>query len=214
MLTMHTVDLVGCLNDALPFVALDKDDTERRCVELRWDGELFHTSADSHFHAGVSSWSPDDPPEKDVQDELEVKLGSDDGPWACILDIEDVDHLLKTVKPAKGLEYVPLFIDWDGQFLTVRRSKQTRVPGLTLAYDGMTHAFPDVRRAVVEAASRLEDVKEIQYNGSFLAAFGKVRTRGGCMKLTFGGARGTTIVEVGHRFVGLIQPVRPAEDPS
>lgn len=214
MLTIPTSDFHGCLSDALPFISPNKDDLERRCIELRWDGELFHASAHSGIHLGISSWSPDDKPDTDVQDELEVALGSDDAPWSCVLTLDDAKHLLATAKPVKGLEYVPLFVDWDGQFLTVTRAKQARLPGLKLSYDGQEHAFPDLRDIVVRAASNLEDVKEISFNATYLAAFGTVRQRGGHLKLTFGGPDGPTIGEIGERFVGVIQPVRPAKDES
>ncbi len=214
MLTIPTTDLLGTIADAANFVSHHKDDEQRRCVELRWDGELFHASAHSGIHLGISSWSPDDRPDADVQDELEVVLGSDDPPWSCVLTLDDVKHLLATAKPVKGLEYVPLFVDWDGRFLTVTRAKQARLPGLKLSYDGQEFAFPDLREIVVKAAASLEEVKEILFNPTYLSAFGAVRQRGGYLKLTFGGADGTTIGEVGSRFVGAIQPIRPAEDPS
>lgn len=214
MLTMPTADLVGCISDVLPFVTPDKEDTDRRAVHLRWDGELFHASAYSGWHSGISSWSADDPPERDVQDELEVELGSDDAPWECVLTLDDAKHLLQTAKPAKGLEYVPLFVEHDGQYLTVKRSKQSRVPGFSLAYDGMETAFPDLRQLVVEAGDHTEDVKEIGFNATFLAAFAAVRQRGGFPKLTFGGSRHATIVEIGERFVGLIAPIRVGEESS
>ena len=214
MLTIHTVDLVGCISDVLPFVTPDKDDTDRRAVHLRWDGELFHASAYSGWHSGISSWSPDDPPERDVQDELEVELGSDDAPWEFVLSVDDAKHLLKTAKPAKGLEYVPLFVEHDGQFLHVKRAKQSRVPGFSLAYDALDAEFPDLRQLVAAAGNHVEDVKEAGFNAQFLAAFAAVRQRGSYPKFTFGGAQHPTIVEIGNRFVGLIQPVRPAEDRS
>lgn len=209
--TIPTADLVGCIADALNFVSPDKEDTERRCVHLRWTGDLFHASALDGIRCAVSSWSPDDRPDKDVQDALETKLGGGD-PFEAILGFDDAKHLLDTAKPIKNLEYVPLFLDCDGWSLSVRRAKQTRVPGFSLTYDGMTHAFPDVREVVVAALAGIEPVKEIWFNAVLMADFGKVRQRGGAAKFTFGGPEHATVVEIGERFVGAIQPVRAADE--
>lgn len=213
MLTIPTTDLLGTIGDCLPFIPADKEDVERRCVHLRWDGGQFHASATDGIRAVVSSWHPDDIPDADVQDEIGTTLGEDsDGEWEFILSADDAAHLLKTAKPVKGMEYTPLHVTWDGELLTVRRSKASRLPGFTLAYDGMDHVFPDVRAYVVEAAGKAEPVKEISFNAVLVADFGKVRQRGNPARWTFGGDRHPAVVEIGERFVGAIQPVRASED--
>jgi hypothetical protein len=82
------------------------------------------------------------------------------------------------------------------------------LPGFKVSYDGMPHVFPDVRELLVAAAVHVDATKEVWFNPALLADFAKVRTRGGEMKLTFAGSERTTIVEIGHRFIGGIQPVR------
>lgn len=213
MLTIPSIDLLGTIGDCLPFIDADKDAVERRCVQLTWDGALFHASATDGIRAAVSSWDPDDVPDEDVQDEIGTTLGEDtDGAWSFVLSSDDAAHLLKTAKPVKGMEYVPLHVTYDGELLTVRRSKATRLPGFTLAYDGMAHDFPDVRTYVVEAAGKAESVKEIAFNAVLMADFGKVRQRGNPARWTFAGDRSPAVVEIGERFVGAIMPVRPSED--
>jgi hypothetical protein len=173
---------------------------------------MFHASATDGYRVAVSSWNPDDVPDSDVQDEIGTTLGEDDGgEWEFILSADDAGHLLKTAKPAKGMEYVPLFVTFDGPLLTVRRSKAARLPGFALTYDGMAHVFPDLRSYVVEAAGRAEPVKEIAWNAELMADFGKVRQRGNPARWTFSGDRHPMVVEIGERFVGAIQPVRPSE---
>jgi hypothetical protein len=210
-LTIPTADLVGCIADAMHFISPDKEDVERRCVHLRWDGHLFHASALDGIRCAVSSWSPDDQPDKDVQDALEVQLGGGD-PFEFLLAADDAKHLLDTAKPIKNLEYVPLFLDHDDAALRVRRAKQTRVPGFALTYDSQPSGFPDVREFVVRAMGRVDDVKEVWFNAALLADFGKVRQRGHAAKFTFGGADSPTVIEIGDRFVGAIQPVRVGGD--
>jgi hypothetical protein len=180
-------------------------------VHLRWDGAQFHASSTDGIRAVVSSWSPDDRPDKDVQEELGIGLGGDDEPWEFILASEDAAHLLSTAKPIKHLEYVPLFVDCDGLNLTVRRAKQLRCPGFSVAYDGKTHGFPDLRETVVAAMGKAEATKEIWFNASLMADFSKARQRGGPAKFTFAGPDAATVVEIGERFVGVIQPVRISE---
>lgn len=205
--TIPTADLHGILSDVIHFASPDKDDDQRRAVHLRWDGTLLYASATDAIRVAVSSWSPDDKPDKDVQGRLGEELGGGD-PFEVLLAHDDVKHLLDTAKPIKNLEYVPLHLDSDGWSLTVRRSKQTRVPGFSLAYDGLSHAYPDLREVVVTAMANAEPVKEIWLNAALMADFGKVRQRGGPAKYTFAGPDRPTVVEIGDRFVGAIQSVR------
>jgi hypothetical protein len=206
-----TADLIGTIGDAKVFISSDKEDVERRCVHLHWTGDLWHASAIDGIRAAVSSWSPDDQPEKDVQGELGFVWGGGD-PFEIILSIDDAEHLLAAAKPVKGLEYVPLVLDCDGFQLTVKRAKQTRLPGFTLGYDGMAHAFPDVRAILVEAMAKAEPVKEMWFNLKYLATFAEVRQRGGPAKYTFAGPNHLAVMEIGQRFVGAIMPVRIGDD--
>ncbi len=205
-ITVPSADLCGILADTQHFITPDKEDTEHRVVNLRWDGVLLHASATDGIRAAVSSWHPDDEPEKDVQDTLGVELGGADEPWDITLTIDDVKHLLGVAKPVKGLEYLPLALDCDGGILSVKRAKQSRVPGFSLAYDGVGGPYPDQRFVVVEALGRVEPTKEFWVNAVLMADFGRVRQRGGCAKWTF--TDKAAVVEIGERFAGLIAPVR------
>jgi hypothetical protein len=209
MLTIPTSDLLGILGDALPFISPDKDDIERRCIDLRWDGTMLHAGATDVTRVVVSSWHPEDDPDHDTQLQFGVVLGEDrPTTWQILLSADDVGHLLKTAKPVKGLEQTLLTLVYaDGPVLEVARAKQARLPGIQLAYDGLNFAFPDLRQALVEAASRAEAVKEIAWNGELMADFGRVRQRGGPARWTFSGPQHPAVVEIGTRFVGSIQPV-------
>ncbi len=211
MLTIPSADLAGCIADALHFISPDKEDAEHRCVHLRWDGRLFHASATDLLRVAVSSWSPEDQPDKDVQDPLGVELGSVDDPWEFLLSADDAAHLLKAAKPIKDLEYLPLFVDVDGSVMSVKRSKQHRVPGFALSYDGLPYGFADLRVFVANAMGAAEPVKEWGVNMLLAMDFGRVRQRGGGAKWTFAGADRPAVVEIGHRFVGAIQPIRLGE---
>lgn len=210
-LTIPTSDLVGCVADALNFISPDREDVERRVVHLRWDGALFHASATDSIRVAVSSWSPDDPPEQDEQHELGVELGSDDGPWEFLLSSDDATHLVKTAKPVKGLEHVPLYVEYDGEVLGVKRAKQSRVPGFTLSYDAQPYVFPDLRKFVVDAMANAEPVKEIALSMALLKGFAEVRQRGAAARWTFAGTERPAVVEIGNRFIGAIQPARAGE---
>lgn len=98
MITIPTAELVGILCDAIPFISADKDDVERRVVELRWDGSMLHASALDGFRAVVSSWHPDDDPCRPVEYPLGTDLGGDDKPWDVLLEADDVKHLIDTAK--------------------------------------------------------------------------------------------------------------------
>ncbi len=212
MITVPTADLHGILSDTVQFISPDKDDDEGRCVHLQWDGAMLHASASDTIRSAISSWHPSDEPEKDVQDALGVELGGADDPWHVVLGVDDVAHLLATAKPVKNLEYVPLILDYAGGVLSVKRAKQARVPGFSIAYDGRPYVFADLRVAIVEALGRVEPVKEIWFNGPLMSSFGKVRQRGAPAKWTFAGPDRPAVVEIGERFVGAIQPVRQGSE--
>ncbi len=208
MITVPTADLPGLLSDAAHFIPTDKDDDEGRSIHLQWDGSMLHASATDTIRSAISSWHPADDPDTDVQDALGVELGGADDPWHVVLGIDDVAHLLTTAKPIKNLEYVPLILDYAGGVLSVKRAKQARVPGFSIAYDGRPYPFADLRLTMVDALGRVEAVKEIWFNGPLMASFAKARQRGHAAKWTFAGPDRPAVVEIGERFVGAILPVR------
>jgi hypothetical protein len=211
-ITVPSAELAGILGDALPFISADKDDVERRVIELRWDGSMLHASALDGFRAVVSSWHPDDDPSRPVEYPLGTDIGGDDRPWDVVLHAEDVKHLLATAKTPKGQEYVPVTIDADPPVLTITRAKLHRlVPGFKASYDGASSEFPNVREMIVNAAGAVDATKEVWFNAALVADFAKARQRGGPMKLTLAGPLHPAIVEIGERFIGLIQPVRNGE---
>lgn len=211
-ITIPTAELVGILCDAISFISADKDDVERRVVELRWDGSMLHASALDGFRAVVSSWHPDDDPCRPVEYPLGTDLGGPDAPWDVVLEADDVKHLIDTAKTRKGQEYVPVVVDADPPVLAVTRAKLHRlVPGFKVSYDGTSSQFPNVREMIVTAAGDVEATKELWFNPCLMADFAKVRQRGGPMKLTLAGPLHPAIVEIGTRFIGLIQPVRNGE---
>lgn len=53
-------------------------------------------------------------------------------------------------------------------------------------------------------------LRSVAYSPKLLADFGKVRPRGP-LRLTFAGEHKPTLVAIGERFVGAIQPVKESE---
>ncbi len=208
MLTISTADLLGILGDVIPFISPDKDDIQRRCVHLRWDGTMLHASATDQLRIAVSSWHPDDDPDHDVQPQIGVVPGEDHPTtWRALLSADDVNHLLKSAKPIKGLEDAPIFVTVDEATVVVERHKQPRLPGMRLTFDCLEHDFPDLRASLVEAAGHAEPVKEIAWNAVLMAAFAQVRQRGHAARWTFTGDRHPAVVEIGNRFVGSITTI-------
>lgn len=214
MITLRTGDLLGLCGDVKEFACPDENIPRLHCVQLEWDGTELHATATDEELAGISSWSPDDAPEGDdsKQDGLWPNLGGADDPWTIVLDLPTIEEVLRAFKLPAKQSHIPVNLDYirngtDGRLRITRHVDMGAKVGLAVTANGIVVDFPDVR-GVLDHAPRPRAVTELEFNGERLGRFGAVRQRGGALKLTFAGDDGLTLVRIGDRFRGAIQPVR------
>ncbi|MFY1595438.1 hypothetical protein [Micromonospora sp. WMMD737] len=205
-------DFVGLINDVLPLAGQDKEIPETFAIRIQWDGEQVHAMATDELRMGVSSWHPDDLPEEAMQEGVFARRGGTSRPWSIVLGLPDAALLAKTFKVNEKNWWVPVGLDYvegitDRAKLRAARSTDSGMPGLAVTVVDRDVDLPDVRQllAVMPPAA---PVDAIEFNGEMLAAFGQVRQRGGGLKLTFAGTDAMSLVTVGDRFRGAIQPIR------
>lgn len=210
-LTISTADLMGLLTDTIPFACDDDEPLPAlNSINLVWDGDKLHTQATDQYRIAWSSWHPDDEPERDIQGDIFNQPGSGDDPWQILIPLDDAAHLIKTYKlPAKE-SYAPLTLDVHDGRLTVKRHRDTGHPAITTVIDGRMDAFPDVQKLLsdTDVSSKVDG---LAYTAKMIADFARVRPRGP-FELRFTGEHSPTLVTIGERFVGAIQPIRLAED--
>jgi hypothetical protein len=214
VITIPTGDLCGILADCIPFASPDDDIPILNAVRLEWDGAQLHAMSTDRFRVAWSTWQPDDDPdtEGDQQEDLFTTWGGADVPWHIYLPLADAKDIVSNFKLKPKERGCPLQVDHaDGQ-LKVDRSRMTGhsalrmvVAGVVLDSDGL-----DIRRYFADHATA-KPVRAVAYTPKLLADFGKVRPRG-ALKLTFTGEHAVTLVEIGERFVGAIQPVKERDD--
>ncbi len=205
-LTISTADLVGLISDVLPFAFDDDELPALNSINVFWDGSKLHTQAIDTIRFAWASWHPDDEPERDVQGDIFNQPGSGDDPWQILIPRDDAAHLVKTYKLPVKESFAPLTVDVaDGKF-TVKRHRDTGHPAITTVIDGRAEEFPDVA-GLLGKSDVLSKVDQVAFNAKYLADFAKVRPRGP-MQMQFTGETATTVVTIGERFVGAIQPVK------
>ncbi len=221
MITIPTGQLVGLLQDVLPFGVAGKDLPEIGVVHLRWDGRMLHAWTTDRYRLAWAQWHPEDPPfGTDVQDDLLVTWGGDDdnAGWDANVWVEDVQHLVKVFKLSKKEYWVPLTLDVDNEIVTVARSRLT---GYTASVVLMEQ--PELVK-VFDAPGKLEEfdaprtvkaVKRAAFTARLLADFELVRARGP-LHLTFRGEHNAALVHIGDRFRGAIALIRQEkpDDPT
>lgn len=211
--TIPTGDLCGILADCLPFVHT-LDDLPALCtVRLEWDGQQLHAMATDRYRLAWSTWDPADHPdaEGDQQGDLFTDWGSDDGPWSVLLPAADAKDAVTAFKLKPKERGAALTLerkaDAAGPQLAIDRSRLTGHSALRMVITGVKDDdYPDLRQLLADA-STAEPVHRVAYTLGRLADFGKVRPRGP-LRLTFTGEHKLTLVEIGERFTGAIQPVR------
>lgn len=212
MITIPTGDLVGIVNDAIPFASADKEDNVLRSVHLEWDGEVMHAIATDRIKLGWSQWSPDDDHEIEHQETLFTKWGGVDEPWAVTIAYDDAKHLAKTFAlPAKQM-YIPLTIERVGRSVRVSRTKADGHSGVVVVIEDTFVEYPSVRQVLAD-----NDVTRqaggLSVSVSHLAAFAKVRPRGP-MAMRFTGPHSLIHVTIGERFIGAVHPLREGRTPA
>lgn len=218
MIQIPTGDLCGILADCLPFVHPLDDLPTLNAVRLEWDGGQLHAMATDRYRVAWSTWDPTDDAdaEGDQQDDLFTEWGGDGSGWTVLLPALDVKDLIANFKLKPKERACPLTIerkvDTNGAQLIVDRTRMTGHSALrmVIASRGDDADFPDLRKLLGDHSTAVP-VRSLAYTPQRLADFGKVRPRG-ALKLTFTGERKLTLVEIGERFVGAIQPVKESDD--
>lgn len=205
MITIPTGDFTGILADVLPFAFPKPDLAELNTIRLEWDGEMLHAVATDISRAGWSMWAPDDDHDDDYQTDITTRWGGADEPWSVLLPYDDAQHLVKTYKLAAKEWHVPLTVEEDRGALLVKRSADTGHAAIRTDIRGRFVEFPDPRE-VLEARQDFKPLPALAFSPRQLADFGKVRPRGP-MVMGFTGELTRTVVRIGNRFVGSIQPV-------
>lgn len=226
MITIPAGELCGLLLDVIPF-GVDHPDSQHCAVRLEWDGELLHAMTMDSVRVGWSQWCPEDLPPVDVQDPIGTVWGGSRVPWAITIALHDAAEIAKIFRlPAKEAYGSPLSVDVDQAptdgpdgapatktLLRVRRDADTGRSALTGVWEGVE--IPLTLAAARELFARWDKVAKIPsiaFNPSLLADFAQVRTRGGAMRMTFTGRERPTLIEIGRRFQGLIQPIKEKEE--
>lgn len=204
--TIPTAELVGTINDAIPFASDDKALPVLNAVQIEWDGEVLHARATDRYRAGWSRWdSNNEPGDLDHWGEGE--------PFKALISVDDAKQIVSLFKlPAKqGQTPVTVSVGYDA--VTIVRD----VPGypdLTAVFHTVTttfSTFPDLTKFLTDREPELDPTGRVTFEAKKLASFAKVRAHGP-LQLRFAGEHGTTIVRIGDRFDGAIRPVRLVED--
>lgn len=208
MIIIPTGDLVGVINDVIPFAWPDAELPTLNTVRLRWDGEQLDAMTTDRFRLAIPTWRPGDVgPGEEFQDELGADFGSADDPWSMTMPLAQAKEIVKVFKLPPKEGGVPLTFDYDTDRFQakVARSKETGYSGLSLiAYD-TREDFPDLSKIVADA--KPQPAAAVAYSAKWLADFAKVRPRGP-MVLTPCGTHHLTLVTIGARFTGGIVPQR------
>lgn len=209
-ITISTGDLCGILGDCIPFALPSEDLPVLNAVRLEWDGDQLHALATDQVRIAWSTWDPGDDPDVEgaFQPDLMTEYGGADDPWSIMLPLPDAKELERNFRLKPKERGCPLTVDFDDGQLRVDRSRNTGHSALRMvvAADPFAADWPDVR-GLLAKHSTAAPLLNISYTARLLADFGKVRPRGP-LRLTFTGETKPTLVEIGKRFVGAIQPVR------
>lgn len=209
--TIPTSELVGLLGDAAPFASQDEELPMLNVVRLEWDGSQLHTMSTDQFRIAWSTWDPDDDPDSPRQDSLFTEWGGDDDPWHVYVRLSDVKDIVSAYKLPAKQGGTPLalerWVDAEGVHLTIERSSLTGHSSITMVVRAVAvDPEPDLR-GLLARADTITAVQSLAYTAGLLADFARVRQRGP-LRLTFTGKTKLTLVEIGQRFVGAIQPVK------
>jgi hypothetical protein len=213
MLTIPTGELVGTLQDIIPFASTDKDLPSVHAVRLEWDGDRLHALATDRYVAGWSRWHPDDKavhadPDKGIQEELfDVWGGDHHKEWQVTLDLPDAAEIVKVYRLPAKQDRCPLEVECEWPKLTIRRRPSDEHSAIVSTFEGLRDIdFPNVR-ALLDVGRLPVLTEQITYDAKKLATFAKVRYYGP-LALRLHGPRTTTVVTIGERFTGAIMPTR------
>lgn len=226
MIVIPTSELIGGITDVLGLAPQTKD-TAHRGIVIEWSdrGDLSFAAYDT-FSGGVSTWTPFEGDESDVDDEIadEIRWGGADDPWKVFISYDDAREIVKVFKlPSKDWRVpVSIKVSPTGSRLIVERSRDARrresVVMVPTDLDELAR-FPDVREMVYEtqrqSASGDREISRdrVTFSGARLGAFANVRAHG-LTELIFNGYSSLVAVRLGARFTGFIYPdgVKPSRN--
>lgn len=216
---VFTQELTGGLSDVLPFASTDPDDLANNVVRLESDGTSIFTSAAERFSCVRYTWDPHS---------TEILGGSSD--FSVRITVADVKRIVSAFKLPAKLGYTPLQVRVslgsvaDSTYLIeIFRDGSDNVSALRMYVVGRGAPVegdgrptePKIFGLIGSIARHLGSGSSMAFPPERLAAFGKVRAHGPVeFSYTTGAdnsASRAIFVTVGHRFNGVIFPVRPTK---
>jgi hypothetical protein len=219
MITIPTIELLGCLSDVAGLIA-DPKHAALSGALIQWDGDSLHFTTYDTNVGGCVTWAPGAGAEKDAPTEENIEAirwGGDDAPWQVFVDYAAVIEITKLFKLPAKLWWFPVTLETSisGGRLTVRRDDMARGRReLVITTDpGMVAKVPDVVAAASRVINGIGSARNgIDFPGFRLAGFASVRAHG-AVHFSFGQpgdereSGEPTAVSIGSRFLGFIYPV-------
>lgn len=196
-ITMPVAELDRLLTPVLPMAAVDDSlpVLHATLIEVR-NGDVLAWATD-RFKAGLSR--------------VPGEFASVKGDFRALLDIDDAAHMLKLFKPARrpAAQAAQVRLTLDGSMLYAEPAGGLfGFSDLRVGYRLLDGTYPDVRSLLVD---RLREtgtpISGITVNADFLARFKAAeRHDAACSVDLPTKPRGTLLVRVGDRFVGVLMP--------
>jgi hypothetical protein len=206
MITIPTGELIGLVNDVLPFVDSDKDSPTTHCVRVEQVGDRLTTLATSRTMAARSTWSPDDGP-VEIAGNFDIRISP-----------AEAKAIVSTFKLPDKLSAAPLEISMVPGYMTsglyrlriFRPGLQDVYSALKMDVEGRGPSEPDngdapeidinhrLDQCMVDSDPSRADARRIQsaaFSPLVFAALGKVQ-RHGILKLHWTSERDGSAVYV------------------
>ena len=231
MVTLSTLELRGLLNDVIPFAGTDEDYPALNCVRLEWTGEELLAQATNGFSVAQITWTPDEEEFDDNQESLISLYGFDPTAprFRVRIGLEDAKNIVRayTLKGAKK-QFAPVGITVEEENIAEntyrvvfhRDAGGDSWKALTFKASGRGSPRPhsddapevDLAHLIAGSAGVEAYLPSVWWTPKALAAFGKCRNHG-ALEMEFTGENCPVRWKMGHRFEGLIQPVRQDPEP-
>lgn len=226
MVTLSTLELRGMLKDVIPFASTDEDYPALNCVRLEWTGQELLAQATNGFAVAQLAWNPDEEDFDDDQESLISLYGFDPGapPFKVRIALQEAKNIVTTFA-LKGnkKQFAPIGITVEEENIAEntyrvifhRESGGDSWKPLEFKASGRGSPRPhsddapevDLRVLMAQADGIEAYMPGVWWTPKLLAAFGKCREHGP-LEMEFTGEDKTVRWRMGHRFHGLIQPVR------
>lgn len=231
MITLSTLELRGLLNDVIPFASTSDEEPAINCVRLENDGEKLLALSADRFRIAKCWWTPDEETyDDDVDTEALIALFKieDDAPHFSVrIGLEDAKNVVKAFAlKGKKCQFAPITISVrvssvQANTYTVSFVRAASPLWLPLSFHVEGRGAPRVGtddhpegdlHQLIRAMSDVEGyVPGVFWTPKLLAGWAKCRDHGP-LEMAFTGENSAVRWKMGHRFEGLIQPVREPEE--